>query len=84
MNLIVHQHRFSDGTRKLTHISEIQGMEGDVIVLQDIFVYRQQGVDETGKVIGEHTATGLRPKFLSLLASRGMRISADLFDPARR
>jgi len=83
MNLIVHQHRFSDGTRKITHISEIQGMEGDVIILQDIFVYRQQGVDAEGKVIGEHVATGLRPKFLPLLESKGIAISPDTFAPRR-
>ena len=81
MNLIVHQHRFSDGTRKVTHISEIQGMEGDVVVLQDLFLYRQRGLDENGKVIGEHVATGLRPKFLPLLESRGIHLSADMFDP---
>jgi pilus assembly protein CpaF len=81
MNLIVHQHRFSDGSCKVTHVSEIQGMEGDVIVLQDIFLYRQRGVDSAGKVIGEHVATGLRPKFLSLLDSRGIHLAADMFDP---
>ena len=81
MNLIVHQHRFSDGSRKVTHISEIQGMEGDVVVLQDIFLYRQQGVDENGKVVGEHAPTGLRPKFLSVLQSQGVHVSADMFDP---
>ncbi|UCH36151.1 MAG: CpaF family protein [Armatimonadota bacterium] len=81
MNLIVHQHRFSDGSRKVTHVSEIQGMEGDVIVLQDIFLYKQSGVDETGKVIGEHVATGLRPGFLPLLASKGIHLPADMFAP---
>jgi len=81
MNLIVHQHRFSDGTRKVTHISEIQGMEGDVIVLQDIFLYRQTGVDATGKVIGEHMATGLRPRFLPLLESKGVHLSPEIFAP---
>ncbi len=81
MNLIVHQHRFSDGSRKITHICEVQGMEGDVIVLQDIFRFRQRGVDAEGKVIGEHTATGLRPKFLGLLETRGIRLSPDMFVP---
>jgi pilus assembly protein CpaF len=81
MNLIVHQHRFSDGSRKITHVSEIQGMEGDVIVLQDIFLYKQSGVDESGKVIGEHTATGLRPRFLPLLQSRGIHLAPDMFAP---
>jgi len=81
MNLIIHQHRFSDGTRKVTHVSEIQGMEGDVIVLQDIFLYNQSGVDEEGKVVGQHTATGLRPKFLSRLKSKGIHLSPDMFAP---
>ena len=81
MNLIVHQHRFSDGTRKVTHISEIQGMEGDVIVLQDIFVYRQTGVDPAGNVLGEHIATGLRPKFLPRLESKGIHLASEMFAP---
>ena len=81
MDLIVHQHRFSDGTRKVTHVSEIQGMQGDVIVLQDIFLYRQHGVDDEGNVIGEHVATGLRPKFLALLESKGIHLSPDMFAP---
>jgi pilus assembly protein CpaF len=81
VNLIVHQHRFSDGTRKVTHISEIQGMEGDVVVLQDIFLYRQTGVDATGKVIGEHIATGLRPRFLPLLESKGIHLAPEIFAP---
>jgi len=81
MNLIVHQHRFSDGSRKVTHISEIQGMEGDVIVLQDIFVYRQSGVDDEGNVVGEHLAAGLRPKFLPLLESKGIHLDPDMFAP---
>jgi pilus assembly protein CpaF len=81
MNLIIHQHRFSDGSRKITHISEIQGMEGDVIVLQDLYLFKQTGVDAEGKVIGEHTATGLRPKFLPLLESKGIHLSPDIFAP---
>jgi pilus assembly protein CpaF len=81
MNLIVHQHRFSDGTRKVTHVSEIQGMEGDVIVLQDIFLYRQRGVDENGNVVGEHVATGLRPKFLPFLESKGIHVAPEMFAP---
>ena len=81
MHLIIHQQRFSDGSRKITHISEIQGMEGDVIVLQDVFVFRQQGVDKDGKVIGQHVATGLRSKFLPLLESKGIYLSPDIFTP---
>jgi len=81
MHLIVHQQRFSDGTRKITHISEVQGMEGDVIILQDIFAYRQQSVDRDGKVIGRHVATGLRPKFVPILESKGIYLSPEMFTP---
>jgi pilus assembly protein CpaF len=83
MNLIVHQQRFSDGTRKITHISEIQGMEGEVIVLQDLFRYRQHGIDADGTVVGEHVPTGLRPKFLDLLESKGIELPPDMFDARR-
>jgi len=81
LNLIIHQQRCSDGVRRVTHISEIQGMEGDVVVLQDIFVFRQHGVDADGKIIGEHVATGLRPRFISLLESKGIELSTDFFAP---
>jgi pilus assembly protein CpaF len=84
MHVIVHQHRFGDGTRKVTHISEIQGMEGDVIVLQDVFLYRQRGLDAEGKVLGEHVAIGLRPGFLDLLESRGINLSPEIFASQRR
>lgn len=80
IHLIVHQNRLRDGSRKITHITEIQGMEGDVITTQDIFVFRQKGVDEHGKVIGEHVATGLRPKFLDRLIQEGLEIPAGLFN----
>jgi pilus assembly protein CpaF len=81
VNLIIHQQRFRDGSRKVTHVSEIQGMEGDVVVLQDLFLFEQQGVDKDGKVIGEIRATGLRPKFLPRLLSQGLSLPPDLFSP---
>jgi pilus assembly protein CpaF len=83
VHLIVHQHRFSDGTRKITHISEIQGMEGDIIALQDIFQYRRRGLDPEGQVLGEHVAAGLRPKFVDLLESRGIHLPPDIFAPGK-
>ncbi len=79
IHLIVHQNRLQDGSRKITHITEIQGMEGDVIVLQDIFLYQQHGVDENGKVAGEHAATGLRPKFMDRLREHGIDVHASVF-----
>ena len=81
INLIVHQARFRDGTRKCTHISEIQGMEGETVVLQDLFLFIQEGVDKEGNVIGYHTATGLRPKCLPRLEAQGLFLDPDAFAP---
>ncbi len=78
LNLIVHQSRFRDGTRKITHITEVQGMEEDTIILQDIYRYEQQGVDEQGNVIGEHIYTQLRPKFADNLLSQGVELPPNL------
>ena len=83
MNLIIHQARLRDGSRKITHVSEIQGMEGDVIVLQDIFIFDQHGVDTDAHVVGEHKPTGLRPKFISQLAREGVELAADVFHRER-
>ncbi len=81
IQVIIHQQRLGDGSRRITHISEVHGLEGEVIVLQDIFVYRQQGVDEQGVVQGRFMATGLRPKVLPLLESRGIHLPVNLFMP---
>ncbi len=82
IHLIVQLARFRDGTRKVVAISEITGMEGDVITMQDIFVFRQTGVDpETGKVLGKHTATGVRPTFYEELEASGVQLPPDLFHP---
>ena len=79
LDLIVHQARMKDGTRKITHITELVGMEGDVVVLQDIFVFEQTGVDAKGKVLGRHRATGIRPRFLDKLAAAGINLPPDIF-----
>ncbi len=79
-NLIIHQSRFRDGTRKITHITEVQGLENETITLQDIYCYKQHGVDEEGKVIGEHTYTGLRPRFADNLLTQGVELPAELFE----
>jgi pilus assembly protein CpaF len=79
IHLIVHQNRLRDGSRKVTHVTEIQGMEGDVIVLQDIFLFHQKGIDEHGKVVGEHAATGLRPRCIDRLAQQGIDLPAGIF-----
>ncbi|MCX7945131.1 MAG: ATPase, T2SS/T4P/T4SS family [Deltaproteobacteria bacterium] len=79
INIILHQARFSDGSRKVTHISEITGMEGDIITMQDIFVFKQQGYDENGRVLGEFVATGFIPKFYDELRQRGIELDLSIF-----
>lgn len=79
VQLIVQCARLRDGSRKITQITEVQGMEGDVVVLQDLFLFRQEGVDREGRVIGYHTATGIRPKFYEQLEAAGVDLPPDLF-----
>ncbi|TFE28631.1 CpaF family protein [Cohnella luojiensis] len=79
IDLIIQQSRLKDGTRKITNITEVQGMEGDVIVLQDIFAFRQTGVDERGKIIGKLLPTGVRPKYYERLETSGIHIPASVF-----
>jgi pilus assembly protein CpaF len=76
INLIVHQARLKDGTRRITHITEVDGMERDIITLQDVFTFDfRAGVDDHGAYRGELRSTGLRPKFLGWLADRGVHVS---------
>ncbi len=80
IQLMVHQTRLKDGTRRITHITEVEGMEGDVITLQDIFLFDfHAGVDENGRYLGTLRSTGLRPRFVQTLADRGIRLPATLF-----
>ncbi|MCC2684003.1 MAG: CpaF family protein [Paenibacillaceae bacterium] len=79
IDVIIQQSRLKDGSRKIINITEVQGMEGDIIVLQDIFTFRQYGVDEQGKVIGKLLPTGVRPKFYEKLESSGIHIPSSVF-----
>ncbi|MDB5764477.1 MAG: hypothetical protein JWQ21_3472 [Herminiimonas sp.] len=79
IKFIVQQNRFACGTRKITHVTEITGMEGDVIQLQDIFLYKREGFGPDGKVRGQHIATGQIPEFYEELASRGLEIDFNMF-----
>lgn len=79
IDFIVHQSRLSDGTRKITHITEVVGMETDIITLQDIFIFDQTGVDERGRVLGRHRATGIKPKCLDKLRTAGIIIPDEFF-----
>ena len=83
LNLIVHQERMRDATRKITKISEVQGMEGDVIVMQDIFAFEQQGI-EAGKVIGRLRSTGIRPKFIEIIEAANIHLPPTIFGVGRR
>ena len=84
LSVIVHLGRLSDGSRRVTRVAEIVGMEGDVITMQDIFSFKQTGVEEDGKVIGRISATGIRPKFAEALLAHGLLLPPDLFGPAGR
>jgi len=83
IHLIIHLERLRDGTRKITHISEIQGMEGDVITMTDIFVFEQTGL-ENSKVIGRLRPTGLRPKFMDKIEMSGIHLPAAIFGVGER
>ena len=79
VDIIVQQSRLKDGTRRITHITEVLGMEGDVITLQDIFVFKQKGKDEKGKIIGEIVFSGTKPKFMEKIDSAGTYLPQDIF-----
>ena len=77
VNLIIQQNRLIDGTRKITQVSEVVGRQGNVITMQDIFVFQQEGMDSDGRVTGHFVATGNIPHFVDVLRQRG-RLSVDL------
>jgi pilus assembly protein CpaF len=79
VDLVLQVSRLSDGARKLVSIAEITGMEGDIISLQDIFVFEKRGIGADGKVLGEFRATGIRPKFAERLEVAGIKLASDLF-----
>lgn len=75
--------RLRDGTRRLVSISEVTGMEGDIIQLQEIMRFQRLGVDDSGKIQGEFRASGIRPKFLEDLETMGLRLNSEFFDPSK-
>jgi len=80
IHVVVQIARLTDGSRKVISISEITGMEGDSIWMQDIFAFDRVGIDQDGKVRGVFRATGAKPRFADRLASSGYAMSADLFE----
>jgi pilus assembly protein CpaF len=77
---LVQASRMSDGSRRVINITEVTGMEGDVVTLQDIFVFEKRGLNPDGRVVGRFAATGIRPKFYEKLLAAGVRLRTDLFD----
>ena len=85
VDLVIQIGRQRDGSRKISHITEVQGLEGDVIILQDIFLFDfAAGVSEEGKLLGTLQPTGVRPKFAEKLADHGIKLGAEVFTPTRR
>ena len=83
VHMIVQQSRFPDGSRKVTHITEVTGMEGEIVQLQDIFLFKQDGYDEQGKIRGQFVATGNIPDFCQELARRGIPVDLSIFQPKK-
>jgi pilus assembly protein CpaF len=81
LDVIVQSQRFSDGSRKVTCITEVLGMEGEIVTMQDIFRFRRTGIDSEGHVLGSHVATGVQPRFLDRLRAAGLDMPVDLFMP---
>ncbi|MHA1939092.1 MAG: CpaF family protein [Candidatus Thorarchaeota archaeon] len=83
IDVVIHLARLADGTRRLTSLQEITGMEGNILTLQEIFSFRQRTVDSSGRVRGQFVFQGVRPKFIERFHMAGIRVSPDLFDPTR-
>ena len=81
VDVIIHESRLSDGSRKVVAISEVTGLEGNQIVMQDIFTFKQTGVGADGKIIGEFKPTGAMPTWYDQLAGRGIVCNPKMFDP---
>ncbi|MDB5460977.1 MAG: type secretion system protein [Caulobacteraceae bacterium] len=84
LNILLHVERSEDGRRRLVSVSELVGMEQDVILVQEIFRFRRKGRGPLGEVLGEFEPTGIRPKFIEMLAARGLKLPPDLFAPPQR
>ena len=80
VTIVIQVSRFSDGTRRVTHITEITGMEQDTVSMQDVFVFEKRGVAPDGRVLGAFTATGIRPKFADKLKASGIAVPANFFE----
>jgi pilus assembly protein CpaF len=84
IHVVLQLERLSDGARRLTSVAEVTGMEGEIVLMQEIFKFQREGVDENGKVLGEMRPMGIRPKFMEVLKARGIDLPSSLFDPYKR
>lgn len=84
IQVVLQLSRLSDGSRRVMSIAEVTGMEGEIILMQEIYRFERQGIDENGKVIGEMKPLGVRPKFAEILQARGIHLAPDLFDSYKR
>jgi pilus assembly protein CpaF len=84
IHVVLQLERLSDGSRRLTSVAEVTGMEGEVILMQEIFKFVREGLDSEGKIIGQMRPMGIRPKFMEVLNARGINLPPTLFDPYRR
>jgi pilus assembly protein CpaF len=82
ITLVLQVARFNDGSRRVTHITEITGMEGDIVSMQDVFLFEKQGVTAEGRTVGTFTATGIRPRFEEKLRASGISLPANFFEPS--
>ena len=84
LQVIVQLRRLSDGSRRLTAVTEVTGMEGNTVQLQDIFLFRQKGLDQKGRVLGNFQATGLVPKFSEQFKKKGIKMPKGLFGGGKK
>ena len=82
LDVVIQVNRLSDGRRRVTTLAEVTGMEGDVITMQDIFVFKKRGITDKGEVLGEFVPTGIRPKFTERLVTSGIRMPSSMFEHA--
>ena len=80
VDLVIQIGRQRDGSRKISHITEVQGMEGEIITMQDLFKFEQEGLDDDGKAYGKFISTGIRPGFLEQLKSAGCQVDPAIFE----
>jgi pilus assembly protein CpaF len=79
IDLIIQANRLQGGPRKITHITEVMNMEQDIIIMQDIFRYKQLGIDQNGRAYGQFEATGVRPSFIARLEAKGVKLPSNMF-----